>query len=397
MSELINNIKELTKLNFKDLVDIRRDIHANPEIGTEEFRTQELIIKYLEKLGKYQIVKSADTGVVAIIKGTKSDSEKCIGLRADIDALGIEDMKEVSYKSKNKGVCHACGHDVHTTILLGVASNLAKMQDQFSGYVKLFFQPAEENIGGAERMIKEGFMKNPDVQAMLGLHVSENYNVGKVRFCYGTMQASSDEIEIRVKGFSSHAAHPENGVDAILVACQIVNSLQSIASRNVAPTDSIALSLGKINGGTIANALAETVVIEGTVRTLLPDTRIRVINNIKRICDNVAKAYGASAEVIMTPCYPPVINDEEMNDFVKANALEFIDKKDVVINNVPSLGVEDFAYFAKEVPSCFYNLGIRNEEKGIKYPGHNNKFDVDEDSIYYGVVLQTLSTLKYLK
>ena len=377
---MLEKIKELSKQNFKNLVDIRRDIHANPEIGMLEFRTQELIINYLNKLGCFKITKSAKTGVVALIEGKQKGPKRCIGLRADIDALGIVDMKDVPYKSKNYGVCHACGHDVHTTILLGVASNLAKMQDQFSGYVKLFFQPAEENEGGAEPMIKEGFMKNPDVEVMLGLHVSENYNAGQVRFCYGTMQASSDEIKIIAKGFSSHAAHPENGVDALLIACQIVNNLQSVASRNVAPTDSIALSLGKINGGTIANALAESVTIEGTLRTLLPATRLRVIENIKRICNNVANAYGGSAEVILTPSYPPVINNEEMNDFVRENALEFIDKKDVIINNVPSLGVEDFAYFAQEVPSCFYNLGIRNEEKGIVYPGHNNKFDVDEDS-----------------
>lgn len=393
---MLEKIKELSKQNFKNLVGIRRDIHANPELGMEEFRTQELIINYLKQFECFKITKSAKTGVVALIEGKQKGPKRCIGLRADIDALGIIDMKDVPYKSKNYGVCHACGHDVHTTILLGVASNLAKMQDQFSGYVKLFFQPAEENEGGAEPMIKEGFMKNPDVEVMLGLHVSENYNAGQVRFCYGTMQASSDEIKIIAKGFSSHAAHPENGVDALLIACQIVNNLQSVASRNVAPTDSIALSLGKINGGTIANALAESVTIEGTLRTLLPATRLRVIENIKRICNNVANAYGGSAEVILTPSYPPVINNEEMNDFVRENALEFIDKKDVIINNVPSLGVEDFAYFAQEVPSCFYNLGIRNEEKGIVYPGHNNKFDVDEDSIYYGVVLQTLSTLKFL-
>ena len=393
---MINKIKELTKENYEKLVAIRRDLHAHPELGTMEFRTQALIIEYLKQFKVYEITKSADTGVVALIKGLNGESNKCIGLRADIDALGIEDMKEVEYKSQNKGLCHACGHDVHTTILMGVAYNLAQMQKEFSGYVKLFFQPAEENVGGAERMVNEGFMENPHVDVMLGLHVSENYNAGQVRFCYGTMQASSDEIQIIAKGFSSHAAHPENGVDAILIASQIVNNLQSIASRNVAPTDSIALSLGKINGGTIANALAESVTIEGTLRTLLPKTRLRVLDNIRRMCDNVAKAYGGSAEVNLTPSYPPVINDETMNDFVRETALEFIDKKDVIINNIPSLGVEDFAYFAQTVPSCFYNLGIRNDELGINYPGHNNKFDVDENSIYYGVVLQTLSTLKYL-
>ena len=210
------------------------------------------------------------------------------------------------------------------------------------------------------------------------------------------MQASSDDIKIIVKGYSSHAAHPETGVDAILIACQIVNNLQSIASRNVAPTDSIALSLGKINGGTIANALAETVVLEGTLRTLSHETRQKVLNNIKRICENVAIAYGGSAILEVTPSYPPLVNNEKMVDFVKEVAIEALGKDKVFVNNVPSLGVEDFSYYANVVPSCFYNLGIRNDELGINYPLHNNKFDVDENSIYYGVVIQTLSLIKWL-
>ena len=394
---MINKVKELTKNNYEDLVSIRRDLHSHPEYGFKEFRTQELVIKELEKLGCFKITKSAITGVVALIEGKKDcNAKKCIGLRADMDALSIVDMKEVDYKSQNYGMCHACGHDVHTTILLGVAHNLAKLQNEFSGYVKLFFQPAEETDGGAEPMIKEGFMENPHVDVMLGLHVSENYNVGSVRFCYETMQAASDEVKIIVKGFSSHAAHPENGVDAILVASHIVCALQSIPSRNVSPTDSVALSLGKMNGGTIANALAESVVLEGTIRTLKPSTRDRVLKNVKNICESIASSFGGSAEVIYTPCYPPVINNEEMVNFVKDVAADIFDKNNIIVNNVPSLGVEDFAYFAQAVPSCFYNLGIRNEEKGIVYPGHNNKFDVDEESIYHGTVLQTLATIKWL-
>ena len=180
---MINKIKQIINEDFNRLVSIRRDIHSHPELGLEEFRTQELIIKELEKLSCYKITKSAKTGVVALIKGTKDDNNnKCVGLRADIDALPIEDMKNVEYKSQNKGLCHACGHDVHTTILLGVANALAKLQNEFSGYVKLFFQPAEENEGGAEPMIKEGHMKNPDVDIMLGIHVTDSYNVGEVRF-----------------------------------------------------------------------------------------------------------------------------------------------------------------------------------------------------------------------
>ena len=394
---MIEKIKQIIKDDYNRLVAIRRDIHSHPEIGLQEFRTQELIIKELEELKCFEIKKSAKTGVVALIKGKKETTNlKCVGLRADIDALGIEDMKDVEYKSQNKEVCHACGHDVHTTVLLGVAKALSKLQDEFSGYVKLFFQPAEENEGGAETMIKEGYMENPKVDVMLGLHVSDSYNVGEVRFCYDTMQASSDEIKIVVNGYSAHAAHPENGVDGILVACQIVNNLQSIASRNVAPTDSIALSFGKIHGGTISNALAEEVVIEGTLRTLNKETRYKVLNNMKRMCENIASSYGGSAKLIIMPSYPPLINNKQMVDYVKDIASLVLDEKNIIVNNVPSLGVEDFSYFASCVPSCFYNLGIRNEEKGIIYPLHNNKFDVDEEAISYGVLIQTLATINYL-
>lgn len=393
---MIENIKKIVKENYDKLVSIRRNIHAHPEIGGTEYNTQKLIIETLESLGCYKIVKSFNTGVVALIEGKKGKSNKCVGLRADIDALGIYDLKDVDYKSQNDGICHACGHDVHTTILLGVAITLASLQNQFSGSVKLFFQPAEENLGGAEPMINEGHMENPHVDVMLGLHVAEDYNVGEFRFCYNTMQASCNDIKIDVKGYSSHAASPENGVDAILIASQIVNNLQSIVSRNVAATDSAVLSFGKINGGTINNALAESVVLEGTLRTLNFNTRDLAVNNIRRICDNISKAYGGSAEVTVYDGYPPLINNKEMVDFVKENATEIFGEKSIIVNNIPSLGVEDFAYFAKEVPSCFYNVGIRNEEKGIVYPGHNNKFDVDEQSIYFGTVLQVYSVIKWL-
>lgn len=393
---MIELIKKYAKEYEQELIAIRKDIHSHPEIGRKEYRTQKLIIDLLNNLGCYDIKKSADTGVIALIEGKKAKSNKCIGIRADIDALGIEDLKDVDYKSQNKGVCHACGHDVHTTILLGVAKVLAQLQNEFSGYIKLFFQPDEEGDGGADRMIQEGNMENPKVQAMIGLHVSENYNVGEARFCYNTMQASSAEVEIKVKGFSAHAAHPETGVDAILIACQIVNNLQSIVSRNIAPTDSVALSIGKINGGTIPNALAENVTLVGTIRTLTLETREKVFNNITRLCNNIAQGYGGSVEVTFSPSYPPLINNEQMVDFTKEVAIEVLGKDKVFVNNIPSLGVEDFAYYAMKTPSCFYNLGIKNDKLGINYPLHNNKFDIDENSIYYGVVIQTLALLKWL-
>lgn len=393
---MLELIKKYAKMYEKELIFIRKDLHSHPERGRNEYRTQKLIISVLSDLGCFSVKKCAETGVLAVIEGKKAKNDKCIGIRADIDALGIEDLKEVEYKSQNEGVCHACGHDVHTTILLGVAKVLAQLQNEFSGFVKLFFQPDEEGDGGAERMIQEGAMENPKVQAMIGLHVSENYNVKEARFCYNTMQATSAEIEIKVKGFSAHAAHPETGVDAILIACQIVNNLQSIVSRNFSPTDSVVLSIGKINGGTIPNALAETVTMVGTIRTLTLDARENVVRNIKNICNGIASSYGGSAEVIITPSYLPLINDKKMVDFTKEVAKEVLGEERVIQNDVPSLGVEDFSYYASLVPSCFYNLGIKNDEKGINYPLHNNKFDVDEDSIYYGVVIQTLTLLRWL-
>ena len=393
---MLELIKKYAKMYEKELISIRKDLHSHPERGRNEYRTQKLIISVLNDLGCFSVEKCAETGVLAVIEGKKAKNDKCIGIRADIDALGIEDLKEVDYKSQNKGVCHACGHDVHTTILLGVAKVLAQLQNEFSGFVKLFFQPDEEGDGGAERMIQEGAMENPKVEAMIGLHVSENYNVKEARFCYNTMQATSAEIEIKVKGFSAHAAHPETGVDAILIACQIVNNLQSIVSRNFSPTDSVVLSIGKINGGTIPNALAESVTMVGTIRTLTLEAREKVVKNIKNICNGIASSYGGSAEVIITPSYLPLINDKRMVDFTKEVAKEVLGEEKVIQNDVPSLGVEDFSYYASLVPSCFYNLGIKNDEKGINYPLHNNKFDVDEEAISYGVLIQTLATINYL-
>ncbi len=391
-------IEKLTKDNHNNLIEIRRYLHSHPEDGFLEYLTSQKVIEELNKLKVFDIKKSAITGVVAIIKGNKSSDEplKCIGIRADMDGLQIQDLKDVSYKSKHIGFAHACGHDAHTTILLGVAHNLVKLQDSFSGYVKLFFQPAEETDGGALPMIKEGYMENPHVDVMIGLHVNENYEVGHIRFCYDTMQASSAEIKIIINGKGAHAAHPENGVDGILVASKIIDSLHTIVSRYIAPLNSAAVNIGKINGGSALNSLAEVVTMEGTIRTLTEETMDYISRLLKQMCNGIASGFGATAEVIIVPTYPPLINNKQIVDFISKVAEEIYPLGHIHKDSIPSLGVEDFAYFAKAVPSCYYNIGVANKEKGIIYPGHNGHFDIDEESLYHGTVIQTLSVLKLL-
>jgi amidohydrolase len=392
---LLEMIKNHAKSIEEEIKNLRKTIHINPELGGEEFQTQALIIDYLAKIGVDEIRKSADTGVVGIIYG--SSEGLCVGLRADIDALPIDELNEVEYKSKVPGKMHACGHDAHTAILLGAANVFCKMRPFFNGTIKLFFQPAEESFGGAKRMIEEGCLENPHVDYIIGLHVDNSIETGHVLYKYGVMQAMSSGLQIKVKGKGCHAAHPETGVDAIIIASKIIDGLQTIVSRNLSAFDPAVITIGKIQGGTVSNAVAEEVVMNGTIRTLSEEVTAHISKRVNDLVTNIARAYGGSAEVAIRPGYIPLINNDEVVTLFKGLAEGFLGKDNVHDKVYPSLGVEDFAYFAKARPSCFWNLGIANKEKGITAPGHNGNFDVDHDSLYYGVVLQTLTALELLK
>jgi len=283
------------------------------------------------------------------------------------------------------------------TVLLGAAMILKEKQEQLNGNVKLLFQPAEETIGGAKPMIEAGVMENPKVDAVLGLHVSSDISTGEIGVKYGQMNASSDTIKIILHGKSSHGAYPQDGVDAIMMAGQVLTALQSIVSRNVDPRNSAVVTIGTIRGGAQSNIIADKVELVGTVRTLDPNTRYLVISRIEKIVTQIADAMGGRAEFIREKGYTALINTDEIVDVVKENAEEILGLDKVHVIKQPSLGVEDFAYFAQEAPGAFYILGCRNEEKGIIHEAHYCLFDIDEDCLVIGAALQAQNVLSLLE
>ncbi|SET63766.1 amidohydrolase [Natronincola peptidivorans] len=376
------------------LCTVRRDFHQNPELGMEEFRTQEKITTYLQEMGIEVITGIANTAVVAMIRGKYPG--KTVALRGDMDALPIADRKKVSYRSKIEGKMHACGHDAHMTILLGAAKLLKGMEDRIHGTVKLLFQPAEETIGGAKPMIEAGVMENPKVDVVLGLHVTPEIPVGEIGIKYGQMNASSDTIKIVIHGESTHGAYPHGGIDAIVAAGQVIMAAQTITSRNIDPRKSAVVTIGTITGGTQGNIIANKVEMVGTVRSLDPDTRRTVLHRLTEIVEQVTKGLGATGEFIREEGYPALINHDNIVDIVGENGRQLLGENKVKIIKDPSLGVEDFGYFLEESEGAFYRLGCRNQKKGIIHYGHSDLFDIDEDCLSIGVALQVKNALTIL-
>jgi amidohydrolase len=383
----IANIKKLVEDEKQWLIDVRRDFHSHPELGQQEFRTMNKICEYLDEMGisyKKEIFK---TGVIAEIEGENRDYT--IALRADIDALPIEDRKTCDYSSKNQGVCHACGHDAHTTIALGVARYFAKNKIVPPCNLRFFFQPAEETVGGAKPMIKEGALENVD--CVLGLHVDEYLPTGEIGIKYGAMNASSDTLKINIHGKSCHGAYPSDGVDAILVASHVMIALQSIVSRNCDARDSAVVTIGTINGGTQGNIIADKVQLVGTLRTLNPEVRTMALRRIKEMVTNIPKGFGGSGEFIREEGYTALINHDKEVDIIKENATKLLGGDKIYEKKVANMGVEDFAYFIENTPGAFFTLGVKNQSKGIDSPAHNGLFDIDEDALPIGVEMQIMN------
>lgn len=377
------------------LIKVRRDFHMYPELGMQEFRTSEKIVEYLDEMGIEYKKGITNTGIVGIIRGKKEG--KTVALRADMDALPIDEKNEVVYKSKIEGRMHACGHDAHMAIVLGAAKILNKMKNDLKGNVKLFFQPAEETVGGAKLMIEEGVMKEPKVDAVFGLHVAPEISVGKIGIRYGKMNASSYSMKIIIHGESIHGAYPHSGIDAIVIASHVVTALQSIVSRNVDPRKSAVVTIGSIHGGICGNIIADKVEMVGTIRVLDYKTGEKVLNRIKEIVENVSKSFGGKGEVIIEEGYISLINDNDMVDIVGINAEKLLGKKNIKIIEETSLGVEDFGYFLQESPGAYFRLGCGNVKKGIIHDGHHHLFDIDEDCLSIGVALQVLNVLSVLE
>lgn len=390
--ERIQHIMELESIGER-AIETRRYLHRHAELSEHEYGTMEYIAGRLEALGIPCRKGIAETGVVGLIEGSRPGP--VIGLRADIDALPIlEKNVGLAYASENLGVMHACGHDAHTAILLGTAELLCRMKEELRGSVKLFFQPAEESIGGAERMIAEGVLENPHVDAIFGLHVANDLRPGQIGCKYGKMYAASDMLTVKIHGKSCHGAHPSEGVDAILIAAQILNACQSVVSRNVAPEDSAVCTFGTIRGGNVRNQVADYVEMTGILRTLTPETRLLVRKRVRTICLQTAELMGGSAEFLVEPSYSPLINTDSMVDQVKANASALLGADQVFMREVPSMGVEDFAYFAAARPACFFHLGAGTGEPQHDI-AHSCFYDLDESCIPIGIRLQALNVLNY--
>jgi amidohydrolase len=392
---LVNKIKELAKKYSSEIVADRRHIHQNPELSFEEFETCKYVAGKLKGLNLETEAGVAGTGVVALIKG-KNPDKKIIALRADMDALPIIEANDIAYKSKKEGVMHACGHDVHTSSLLGTARILNDIKDSFEGTVKLIFQPGEEKIpGGASLMIKEGVLDNPTPSNILGQHVMPSMPAGKIGFRPGMYMASADEIYVTVKGKGGHAAMPDKLVDPILIASHIIVALQQIISRNCDPKTPAVLSFGKIIANGATNVIPDEVKIEGTFRTLNEDWRKEAKVRMKKMAEGMAEAMGATCEFTILDGYPFLRNNPELTMRMREGAVDYMGEENIVDLDI-WMAAEDFAYYTQKLDACFYRLGVRNEAKGITSGVHTPTFNIDEDALEIGAGLMAWLAVKEL-
>ncbi|MGI8951988.1 MAG: M20 metallopeptidase family protein [Chitinophagaceae bacterium] len=379
---LKEKIRKLSCEYLDEFIEVRRHLHAHPELSYKEFETSLFIQKKLSEWNiPFKIL--ATTGIVALIEGRKN--ERIIALRADMDALPINEENDVDYKSQNAGVMHACGHDVHTTCLLGAAKILNELKNDWDGTVKLIFQPGEEkNPGGASLMIKDGALENPHPQGIVGLHVHNGMEAGKLSFRKGRIMASADEIYITIKSKGGHAAAPHLTADTILIASHLITSLQQIISRNNDPIAPSVLSICSIHGGNTTNVIPSEVKLMGTFRAMDEVWRFKAHELIRKQTKGLVEAMGAEADINIDVGYPTVDNDFILTDKAIQLAEEFVGKENVSETEL-RMGAEDFGFYAQQIPACFFRLGVRNESKNIIHNVHTPKFNVDENAIATGM------------
>ncbi|NMF82842.1 M20 family metallopeptidase [Nodosilinea sp. P-1105] len=365
------------------LVEWRRRIHQRPELGFKEWLTADFIRTQLDQWGIPYRDAVAETGLVAVIEGTSPGP--VLGIRADMDALPIQEENQVPYRSQHDGIMHACGHDGHVAIALGTAYYLSQHRHSFKGTIKLIFQPAEEGPGGAKPMIEAGALKNPDVEAIIGLHLWNNLPLGTVGVRTGALMAASEFFSCTIQGKGGHGALPHQTVDSIVVGAQVVNALQTIVARNVDPTKSAVVTVGQFHGGKAPNVIADSVTFGGTVRYFDQAYSDYFAQRLEQVIGGVCQSHGASYSFDYKALYPPVINDAAMADLVRSVALSVVETPAGVVPECHTMGGEDMAFFLQEVPGCYFFLGSANTEKSLAYPHHHPRFDFDETALGLGV------------
>ena len=391
-----NNIHEIITKRSQELFEkvkgYREHLHKYPELSYQEFNTMQFVSDTLTQLGIEHKTSVGDTGVVAVIYGNKNTpNQPCIGLRADLDALPIREENQVDYKSTVDGVMHACGHDVHTSILLGVAEILNELKDELLQPVKLIFQPGEEkNPGGATLMIRDGVLHNPEVKEMYALHVFPDMITGNVGFREGLYMASCDEIYVTIHGKGGHGATPHVTIDPILIGASIITTIQQIISRNCDPTIPSVLTFGHFEGLGATNIIPDKVHLKGTFRTMNEIWREKAWELIKTHVKNVTEAYGGTAEIEISKGYPYLENNPKITGILREKAIDYLGASKVEALPI-RMTSEDFSYYSQEIPVCFFRLGVRNESKGIVYGVHHPKFNIDSEALKTGMQIMSLA------
>ena len=383
--------------DLKDqLIQWRRDFHMHPELGLSEFRTSKKVLEELTRLDIKVTSGIGGTGVTGLIKGGQKG--KTIALRADMDALPITEENDVPYRSRNRGVMHACGHDAHTSILLGAATILAGLKKSLKGNVKLIFQPAEEiTEGGASILVRHGVLKKPAVNAIVGLHVMPRFPSGKIAIKEGVVTAATDKLQIRIIGKSGHAARPHEAVDSIIIASQIINSIQAIITRETDALEPKVVTIGHISGGEAHNVIAKEVTMSGTIRTFSKETRQNLHKLIINRCRSIARDMGAEAQIKITPGTPPQANHPGLFNVLKVAFYDSLGKESVEEFRTPSLGGEDFAYYSEKVPGFLFLLGCGDDKGKTGYPLHNSRFDFDEAVLPKGAAAMACSAIALME
>lgn len=392
--QTIHKIRALVNVRFDQILSIRRHLHAHPELSFEEKATAAYISEYLKTLGVRHVSGVAGHGIEAYIDGGIR-SKRVVALRADMDALPIVEQSEHDYRSTNQGVMHACGHDAHTASVMGAIMVLQEIRNEIEGTVKILFQPAEEKLpGGASLMIAAGALENPTPSAIVGQHVFPELATGKVGFRSGIYMASSDEVYITIKGKGGHAAMPHLLKDPVLMAAEVILSLQSLVSRNSPPTVPTVLSFGGVHAGGVTNVIPDEVSLQGTFRTLDEGWRVDAHDRIKSIVEGICQAHGGSAEVRIEKGYPCLVNEPTLTTKLQEAAIEYLGSENVI--DLPiRMTSEDFAFYSQKIPACFYRLGTGNPSRPETcHPVHTSRFDIDEESLKVGAGLMAWFALK---